>query len=306
MTCQSSDTDTSGFKVDPFSSPSQHSVSSDTSRRLDDSGRLSTPLSGGIIDPFLNVDPFAKDPFSEQDPFASDVQSDPFASDFANNVVFRTESVVAEDVGGSCSSPFGIGSDPFADDPFFTPPKPTLDNEASWSGDQSELKGDVSAKDIGTSDATFDSSNVFSASSNDTTPANNDSFTTSSLSVKTPDFLGSFIENQLMSLSKPVSTQPTGSEDIAAISRDVSDGAVPPCTSQTVDSSAHSLPRLSVDGAGERDHDTSSSSGISSEMSATDSAQTVVLQQSNSHLHSTSVSNGHVAIEEEEPDCSSC
>lgn len=310
VTCQSSDAD--GFKVDPFSSPSQHSVSSscDTSQRADDSGRMSTPLSGGLIDPFLNIDPFSKDPFDEQDPFASDVQSDPFASDFANEVVFRTESVIADDVGGSCSTPFEgqplSSSDPFTDNPFFTssamPPKlMTFNSEGSRSDDQSEQKGDVS------SDTTLDNSNVLNASSNDT---NIDSFTMSSLSMKTrPDFLGSFIENQLMSLSKPVTSQQledtAGNQDISDVAVPTTIGQVPDSSAPSVDNSTPSLLRLPIDSAVERDHDTSSSSGISSETSAADSAQTVVLQQT-SLVHSSTVSNGHIVGEDDEPDCSSC
>ena len=298
------DVEASGFRVDPFSSPSQHSISSssDVSHRMDD--RLSSPLIADIIDPFLNVDPFSKDPFAEQDPFASDVQSDPFASDFANEVVFSTEAVTAEDVRASCSTPFGcLSSDPFADDPFFTSsatsePRPiTLDSDTSRSDDQSPQKASVSAGDSGSCATTRTNTDV---SSNDAGLAN----TASSLPARTPDLLGNFIENQLMCLSKPATAQQIEPDDTAATSEDFIDGTVLTSTGEASDSSARSSGHLTIDGTCQRDHDTSSSSGISSEMSAVDTTQTVVLHQPSSFLHSSTVSNGRVV--DDEADSSSC
>ena len=305
------DSDSSAFKVDPFSSPSQHSISSssDVSHRADD--RLSSPLTAAILDPFLDVDPFSKDPFAEQDPFASDAQSDPFASDFANEVVFSTEAVVAEDVRASCSTPFGcLSDDPFADDPFFTSsatsepaPKPsTVDSDTSRSDDQSEQKASVSTEDSATTRGRTNTD----VSSNVAALANADSSTASSLLARTPDFLGSFIENQLMCLSKPATAQQMEADDAVATSEDVIDGTVLTSTGEASDSSAPLSGQLAIDGGTvQRDNDTSSSSGISSEMSAVDAAQTVVLHQPGSLLHSSGiVSNGRVI--DDDADSSSC
>ena len=76
------------------------------------SGTPSSVKSESAVDPFVEVDPFAKDPFSndpfmdQPDPFTMDSpSSDPFSKDFSQSQVFHTRIV-------------SVDKDPFSDDPF--------------------------------------------------------------------------------------------------------------------------------------------------------------------------------------------
>ena len=284
-------------------------------------------LSVMSADPFADVDPFT-DTFDDSDPFASElIAADPFTSDFTlAPPVFSTQVVTADSRSGRLSA----ASNPFTFAPYTVPPQEhnASNNSAvdepvaaftelsagktASPAPTTSLDAMVTAEAPVTATQTApDKTAVMTPATHASEPmkAAGDATVLSSTSSKSYDsfasdsFFSDYIQNQLLSLSRPSlspSQSPAPSAHVPARSpstpRDSVDGppdcvAIAPAPTADVAGSAGDgahVPDENGDDVGERategstgategstggaekDHDTSSSSGISSEAPALD------------------------------------